>query len=59
MKQKRWLRKSEAAEHIGVARRTLDRYLNEGLIHKHKIKGIVILDVRELDLLLLKSRQGA
>lgn len=58
-KQKRWLRKSEAAEHIGVAERTLDKYIHDGLLHKYKIKGLVILDIRELDLLMLKSRQGA
>lgn len=38
--EKKWLRKDEAANWIGVTPRTIDRLAAEGKLTRHKIDGV-------------------
>jgi excisionase family DNA binding protein len=46
----------EAAERLRVSRRTLDRYIADGLLIKTKIRGKPLIDEIELIKLVKRSR---
>lgn len=54
---KRWFGMKQAEEYTGMSRKTLERRISEGALHKHKVVGKVIFDKRELDLLMIRNKQ--
>lgn len=57
MSTSKWLTKDEAAEHLRVKPRTIDRWAADGKIQKYKIDGLqsVRFDRDELDRLVVPA----
>lgn len=47
---------NEAAERLRVSRRTLERYIDDGLIKRSKPAGKVLIEERELERFLARGR---
>ncbi len=45
-----WLSKAEAAEHIGVAERTIRKYIADGVLPARRIQGSRLIRINRQDL---------
>lgn len=44
-----WVGKKELQQYLGIAKRTVENYMNEGRIRFHKLGGKVLFDLKEID----------
>ena len=55
--EKHWLKIAEAAEHVGVSRMTVYRWIRQGKLPSHKVGGIVRVKLEDVDKLLEEGRE--
>jgi len=57
--RKKWISVKEAADYLGLSQSQIRNLINEGVLPAHRIKGVIRLNIREIDASILLGRNTA
>lgn len=58
-KDRKWLAKKDAVRYLSISQRTIENWVNQGIVRAYRLGGRVFFDQFELDEDILRSRNGA
>lgn len=57
-KERKWLAKKDATRYLSISQRTIENWVNQGIVRAYRLGGRVFFDQFELDEDILNSRSG-
>jgi len=57
-KERKWLSKKDAVRYLSISQRTIENWVNQGIVRAYRLGGRVFFDQFELDEDILGSRTG-
>ncbi len=58
-KERKWLAKKDAVRYLSISQRTIENWVNQGIVRAYRLGGRVFFDQFELDEDILNSRSGS
>jgi excisionase family DNA binding protein len=57
-KERKWLAKKDAVRYLSISQRTIENWVNQGIVRAYRLGGRVFFDQYELDADIANSRNG-
>jgi|GEM_PF-4555466 len=58
IKERKWLVKKDAVRYLSISQRTIENWVNQGIVRSYRLGGRVFFDQNELDEDISCSRSG-
>jgi len=57
-KERKWLSKKDAIRYLSISQRTIENWVNKGLVRSYQLGGRIFFDQYELDEDIIACRKG-